>query len=140
MIDRINPARALDIYRERFANAADFTFILVGNFAIDSIKPLIEQYIASLPSFKDREKWNDLGIRPPVQAKEDIYKGSDPKSLTTLIFTGPIKYSYDDAYFLKALEEYLDIRLIEVLREEKSGVYGVGARATLERIPYRGIL
>jgi zinc protease len=136
MIDRINPARALDIYRERFANAADFTFILVGNFAIDSIKPLIEQYIASLPSFKDREKWNDLGIRPPVQAKENIYKGSDPKSLTTLIFTGPIKYSYDDAYFLKALEEYLDIRLIEVLREEKSGVYGVGARATLERIPY----
>lgn len=136
MIERINPARSLDIYRQRFANAADFTFIIVGNFSVDSIVPLIEQYIGSLPASKDKEKWKDLGIRPPVQAKENVYKGSDPKSITTLIFTNPMNYSYNNAYYLKALEEYLDIRLIEVLREDKSGVYGVGARASLERIPY----
>ncbi|MGC8824302.1 MAG: M16 family metallopeptidase [Bacteroidales bacterium] len=136
MIDKINPARAFSIYRERFANAADFNFIIVGNFLVDSIVPLIEQYIGSLPALKNREKWNDLGIRPPLKVKENVYKGSDPKSITTLIFTGPMNYSYNNAYHLKALEEYLDIRLIEVLREEKSGVYGVGARSMLERIPY----
>ncbi len=134
--NKINPSRCYQIYKERFANAADFTFVLVGSFSLDTIKPFVEQYFASLPTSKYKEKWKDLGIRPPLEAKENIYKGSEPKSITTLLISGEMNFNKNEIYYLKALEEYLDIRLIEVLREEKSGVYGVRASINFEKIPY----
>jgi zinc protease len=136
MIDRIVPSKSFEIYKQRFANAADFSFILVGNFSIDTIKPFLEQYIASLPSNKQKESWKDPGIRYPQEARQDVFKGTDPKSMVSLIFSGIMKYNIKNAYYLQALEDYFDIRLIEVLREEKSGVYGVNANGSLERIPY----
>jgi zinc protease len=66
----------------------------VGNFKIDSIKPLIRQYIAGLPTKDAEENWKDLGIRPPSGVvKKDILKGHDPKSNVFIRFHG--KYSYD---------------------------------------------
>ena len=137
-MDKVNPERALQIYKERFANASDFEFVIVGNFKIDSIKKFLETYIGSLPSENKKENWNDIGIRPPKgQIKKDIFKGSDPKSLVTYIVTDTITYNRDNAYYLKSLEDFLDIRLIEVLREEKSGVYGVSARCNMNRMPFQ---
>lgn len=136
-IDKINLNRVYKIYRDRFADAGDFTFVIVGNFKADSIKPLLETYLGSLPSINRKETWKDLNIRPPKgNVTKNIYCGSDPKSIVTLIFTDSAKYSEDDDYLLTSLSDVLDIRLIEVLREEKSGVYNISATASMNRIPY----
>jgi len=86
---------------------------------------------------KMRENYKDLNIRPPKNIDKKIFKGSDPKSHVTLIFNDTMTYNRSNAYYLRSLEDYLDIRLYEILREELSGVYGVGVTCSLNRIPYQ---
>ena len=134
--DKINLARSIQFYKERFANAGDFTFLFVGSFDEDSIRPLIEKYIGSLPGTAKKEAFKDLGIRPPAGAQEKVInKGADPKSQVTLLFTAPAAYTNKDAYLLNSLGELVTIKLTEQLREEKGGVYGVSATGTINRLP-----
>ena len=135
--DKINLDRSFQIYKERFANAGDFTFFFVGSFEEETIKPLLEKYIGSLPGTLQKEKFKDLGIRPPVGKIEKIItKGADPKSMVAMVFTAPTTYNSKEAYALSSLGEVMSIKLVEQLREEKGGVYGVNAFGTLGRIPY----
>ncbi|MBK8143251.1 MAG: insulinase family protein [Chitinophagaceae bacterium] len=135
--DKINLDRSIQIYKERFSNAGDFTFLFTGSFDEDSIKPLLEKYIGSLPAIAKKESYRDLGIRPP-KGKVDkvITKGEDPKSLVNLVFTVPAVYNNNEAYALLSLGELMNIKLVEQLREEKGGVYGVSAYGGMNRIPY----
>jgi zinc protease len=137
LLDSVDVGRALDIYRERFADASGFTFFLVGSFALDSVRPLVERWIASLPALHKKEKARDVGIRPPAGVTaRTVRKGIEPKAQTQLLFNGPCKYSYATRYALSALRELLDIRLREVVREDKSGSYGVSASGACNRVPY----
>ena len=71
----------MQIYKERFANAGDFIFLFVGAFKEETIKPLLEKYIGSLPSKPQKENYKDLGIRPPSGMIDTVItRGSDPKS------------------------------------------------------------
>ncbi|MGQ0739245.1 MAG: M16 family metallopeptidase [Bacteroidota bacterium] len=135
--DKINPDRSMQIYKERFANAGDFTFLFVGAFTEEAIKPLLEKYIGSLPSKPQKENYKDLGIRPPAGMIDTVItKGTDPKSYVNLVFTSPASYNANDNYALRSLGEIMNIKLVEKLREEKGGVYGVGAFGTINKIPY----
>jgi zinc protease len=135
--DKINLDRSIAVYKERFANAGDFTFLFVGSFKEEAILPLLEKYIGSLPGKAEHENFKDLGIRPP-QAPIDtvITKGSEPKSFVNIVYTAPAAYNASDAYALRALAEVMDIKLVEQLREEKGGVYGVGASGNMSKTPY----
>ena len=135
--DKINLDRSIQIYKERFSNAGDFTFLFIGSFDEDSIRSLLEKYIGSLPAIAKKETYRDLGIRPP-KGKVDkvITKGEDPKSLVNLVFTVPALYNNNEAYALLSLGELMNIKLVEQLREEKGGVYGVSAYGGMNRIPY----
>jgi len=136
-LDKINFERSFDIYKERFADASDFTFLFVGNFNIDDITPELEQYLGSLPSNNRHETWKDLGIRPPKGVvRKEVKKGTDPKSMVTINFTGVKPYNKRENYILSSIGEVLTIKLIEILREEKSGVYGVGAYGGSSKYPY----
>lgn len=135
--DKISLDRSIQIYKERFANAGDFTFLFTGSFNEQTIKPLLEKYIGSLPGIAKKETFRDLGIRPPkTKVNKVITKGADPKSVVNIVFTGPAVYSANDAYALRSLGELMDIKLVEQLREEKGGVYGVSASGGINRIPY----
>ncbi len=135
--DKINLDRSIQIYKERFANAGDFTFLFVGSFDEETIKPLLEKYIGSLPGNAAKENFKDLGIRPPsVKVDKVISKGSEPQSQVNIVFTGPAVYNEKDAYALRSLAEVMNIKLVEKLREEKGGVYGVSASGDLRKIPY----
>lgn len=135
--DKISLDRSIQIYKERFANAGDFTFLFTGSFNEETIKPLLEKYIGSLPGIAKKETFRDLGIRPPkTKVNKVITKGADPKSVVNIVFTGPAVYSANDAYALRSLGELMDIKLVEQLREEKGGVYGVSASGGINRIPY----
>lgn len=134
--DKINLDRSFELYRERFANAGDFTFFFVGSFNEETIKPLLEKYIGSLPFTAKKETFKDLGIRPPAgKLDKVINKGADPKSLVAMVFTAPATYNSKDAYALGSLGELMTIKLTEQLREEKGGVYGVSAGGTINRMP-----
>ncbi len=135
--DKINLDRSIQIYKERFANAGDFTFLFVGSFEEETIKPLLEKYIGSLPGTAQKETFKDLGIRPPTgKVDKVITKGADPKSVVNLVFTAPVPYNANDGYALRSLGEVMDIKLVEQLREEKGGVYGVSAFGAINKIPY----
>jgi zinc protease len=135
--DKINLDRSIQIYKERFANAGDFTFLLVGSFEEATIKPLLEKYIGSLPGTSQKETFKDLGVRPPAgKIDKTIIKGADPKSLVNIIFTNKTIYNPTDAYALRSLADVMDIKLVEQLREEKGSVYGVSAFGTINKIPY----
>lgn len=140
-LDKIDIKRAQQIFRERFANAADFTFVFVGSFEVNQLKPFIETYIASLPSTSEREKVMDLGIRPPKgKIEKIIHKGKDYKSNVSLIFTGEKKYNPHDEFLLKSMNDVLTIKFTENLREKKSGVYGVRAGGRFNRSPYESYM
>lgn len=133
----VNYARAIEIYKDRFSDANNFTFIIVGAFKIDSIKPLIAQYIGGLPIVKRIENYVDLGIRPPKgKSVHSVYKGNDPKSLAIVYFEKERSWNEKDAFMISALRDVLDIRYIEKLREEMSGVYSSRLSASLGQIPY----
>jgi len=123
--------------KERFSNAADFEFYFVG--AIDELK-LIEfatKYLASLPSSTTKERIMDTGYRfIKGNLKEEIRKGKDPKSTVQILFYGETKYTPKEALSMRALGEVLTIKLVEKLREQESGVYGVGARGNVSKVPY----
>ena len=130
-LDEANFNRALAIYRDRFADASDFTFTIVGNFSVDSIKPLVERYLGGLPSLNRKEAPRDLGIRPPTGVIDKVVRrGVEPQSQTFMAFSGPYQYSAENDYVLASLSEVLSNRLIEKIREKLGGTYGVSARIT----------
>ncbi|MEA5140381.1 M16 family metallopeptidase [Arcicella rigui] len=135
-MEKIDANRAFQIYKERFADASDFTFFFVGNFKNESIKPLLEKYLGALPSTKRKETYKDLGIRPPKgKVEKTLYKGTEPKARVTMVWTGDFDGSTESETQVEALAEVLEIKLIEKLREEESGVYGVGVSGITGKIP-----
>ncbi|MEM9856271.1 MAG: insulinase family protein [Bacteroidota bacterium] len=136
-LDMINYDRAYDIYKERFTDASDFTFFFVGSFKEEELIPMLETYLGSLPGTNSNETWKDLGVRPPKGVvNEVVKKGTDQKSQVTIAFTGKKKYEKQTNYYMTSLASVLTTKLIEILREEKGGVYGVGARASVSKYPY----
>ncbi len=135
--DKADYNLAYEKYNERFANAGDFNFYFVGNFDETKLRDFIKQYIASLPSNDSRESYKDHGFRPRTGTHEKIVKkGTEPKSTVRIIYGGEAIFSIEEELALKSLGELLTIKLVEKLREEESGVYGVSARGDMDRTPY----
>ena len=123
-------------YKDRFADASDFVFVIVGTFDPDSIKPLVQTYLGGLPSIGREETWRDEGIMPPTGVVEKtVYKGIEPKSQTQIVFTGPFEWTRENRYAITSLASSLRIRLREVLREDMGGTYGVGVSGIGNRYP-----
>ena len=135
-INQVSLDRAFEIYKDRFADASDFTFIFVGNFKPEEFKPLLERYLGSLPSTNRKETAKELGIQiPGGKIDKKIYKGQEPKASVRLVFSGDYTWSEKHNNQLDALASVLTIKLIERLREDEGGVYGVGARASYTKFP-----
>ncbi|MGJ9418637.1 M16 family metallopeptidase [Massilia sp. CMS3.1] len=135
--DQISLDRSIAIYRERFSSAKDLTFVMVGSFDADKVKPLLATYLGSLPTPDLPTTWRDVGLRPAKGVvKRAVYSGTEQKSTISLTFTGEAAFSELEQMRLQALVEVLNIRLIEVLREQLSLIYGGSAGASLGRIPY----
>ncbi|WP_298312927.1 pitrilysin family protein [uncultured Aquimarina sp.] len=136
-LDAVNYELAYQKYKERFAGVGGFNFYLVGSIDEVKLKEYVEKYIASLPDTGKDETYNVSDFRPISGAHEKtVYKGKDPKSSVNIIWRGETEYNKSEDLAIKALGEVLSIKLIEKLREEESGVYGVGARGRLNKLPY----
>jgi len=114
-------------YASQFANAADFTYFFVGAFTVDEITPLLEKWVASLPSTGKRTAAaRDMGVRfPTAVVKEEVKKGKEPASQTVLSFFADPGFDEYEMHRARAASSVLSIRLREILREELGGTYGV---------------
>ncbi|HEX6576281.1 MAG TPA: insulinase family protein, partial [Gemmatimonadaceae bacterium] len=132
----VSAQKALAIYKDRFANAGDFTFVLVGNVDTVAIKPLVETYLASLPNTGRVEKARDVGIKTPMGVVEKIlHRGTEPKANTRLVFTGACTYTPQDRFILRALTTLMQTRLNESLRERLGGTYSPSVGGSCQREP-----
>ena len=137
MFDKIVVQRAYDIYKERFGNAAGFTFIFVGKFDVAELKNLCEVYLASLPANGAASTFRDIGMRPVKGVvKKEVYRGKDPKSFIAMQFTGEAPYSDAEQLKIQMLVELMNIKLIEKLREEIGGMYSGGMFGSMSKVPY----
>ncbi|RYE16857.1 MAG: insulinase family protein [Sphingobacteriales bacterium] len=138
-IGRLNTAtldKAFDFYKSSFADAGGFTFSFVGSFDVNAIKPLLTTYLGSLPTGNAKKTYKDLGMYPPAgQITKTVNKGIGDKSSVQLVFSGDYVYNDLNNIQLDALEEVLNIKLIERLREQESGVYAPGVRARYQKLP-----
>ena len=135
--DKIDLDRSLAIYKERFGDANGMHFILVGSFNEGDVLPLIEKYLASLPSTSRKFTYKDNKVRTISGKKElTVNKGKEQKSLILAFYAGEITYSEELDLKAQAMSEILNIRIIEELREKVQGIYGGGTFASLEKVPY----
>lgn len=136
IIKTIDKNRALEIYKERFADASDFTFTIVGSITEEELRPYLEEYIAALPNISRKEEAKNLGIVEPAKGfVKTVNKGKEQKASVQLSFYGDYDYSPKENLNFNALKSVLSIKLLERLREDESGVYGTGANGSMSKYP-----
>jgi zinc protease len=135
-IDKWNLDKSLAFYKERFADASDFTFVFVGSFDPATMKPLVEKYLGGLPSTNRKETWKDVGARTPSGVIEKtVQKGIEPKSETAIVYTGPFVYEPVHRITMNSMAEILQRRLLDSIREELGGTYSITVSPGMRRIP-----
>ena len=133
-VDRLDGERVLELYRQRVANAGDYTFSIVGAFTIDEVRPLICKYLASLPDNGVRE--TGYGSYRPAMATGEVDNFFEvpmlgPKTSVYVSIMGDKRYSYDDEFMMDLVGESVGTALLTLLRHEKHGTYDVGADGSL---------
>lgn len=135
-IDKINLDKAYAFYKDRFADASGQTFVFVGNFDVEKIKPFVTTYLASLPSLNKNENFVDNGVNPPRgKISKTVKKGLEDKVTVQLLFHDDYVYNAENNVMLDALKAALDIKITERLREKESGVYSPGVSLSVQKNP-----
>lgn len=136
MLKQINLTRAYNIFRERFSDPADFTFVFVGSVTPDALKPLVEKYIGGIPSKGKTETYKDNNVKwMSGNFDKKVYKGTEPKSTVAMLYLSPFEYNRSNRNELNAFMKLLNIKLRETMREDMSGVYGVSASPQMQHYP-----
>jgi zinc protease len=126
-IAQLDPKRMLAFYKQRFSNAADFTFFFVGAFKVEEITPLLTTYLASLPSKGVADPHPpDMHLQfPPAVQRDVVTKGLEPRSQTIISFFADTNLDELEVHRLRAATSVLENRLRDILREALGGTYSV---------------
>jgi zinc protease len=136
MLDTMDLDKSFAFYKDRFGDASDFTFVFVGTLDPKTVMPLIEKYLASLPSKGRKETWKDNHITTPTDVvKVRVEKGLEPQGHTRIVFTGPFVYNQEQRILIRTVASILETRLREILREELGGTYSVSVPANYDKYP-----
>ena len=138
-ISSLDRAAMVSIYGERFSNAADFTFFMVGAFTLDQAIPLVARYVGSLPSTGEKSStFKDVGLRFPASIQRaNVVKGKEPKAQTVLSYYAEPPLEENEQTRIEAATEVLEIALRDLLREELGETYGVSVGRS-QPLPQRG--
>lgn len=136
-LKRVNYNSIMHIYKELFANAANFKLILTGNININKLRPLLCQYIATLPSNNTKET---IGMYEPklVDGKKTYIfhkKQTTPTAITTIVIKGKMVYNNRNELLMDAIGQLLRIVYTEKVREDKGGTYSVQVSGDLQHHP-----
>jgi len=126
-IAALDRRKMIDFYRARFANAADFTFVMVGAFKVDEALPLVAQYVGSLPSTGARSSaFRDVGLCfPKTVQREQIEKGREPRGQAVISFFANPSSDPDEQEVLSEAVAVLQTSLRDILREALGQTYSV---------------
>ena len=135
-LNQLNLDASLAFYKDRFADASDFTFVFVGSFDLATMKPLVERYLASLPALYRNETPQDVGIDPPAGVVErEVRSGIEPRSQVSIVFSGAFENDEMHRVVARAMAESLAGNLQRTLREDLGGTYGVSVAPTFTKRP-----
>jgi len=138
MLAKVNYEKTLQLARARFENAADFTFIFVGNVDPAVLKPLAETYIGSLPANKtQKENWKNTGMIP-VKGKVVNHFDKDmqtPKATVYTFFSGKVPYTLENVLLASMTKQVFDMVFTRTIREDEGGTYGVGVSMNVTYFP-----
>ncbi len=136
LLDEADYNRINYILKTRFGDPGNFTFYFTGNIKPEEVKPLFEKYLGGLQKVNREETWSDLEVKAPKGiVDKTIYKGEDEKTMVVINFHGEMDYTINNRLELDAISAILSTKLLEEIREEKSGVYTIGAYPNASRIP-----
>jgi len=138
-IAKLDRAAMVSFYKARFANAADFTFFMVGAFKVDEALPLVAKYIGSLPSKGTASAaFKQMGAKfPEKTVREKVVKGREPRATTIVSFYAEPPLEENEQARVEAATDVLEIALRDILREELGETYGVNVGLS-QPLPQRG--
>lgn len=135
-IEKVSLDKSFAFYKDRFADLGEQTFVFVGNFDLVTLKPLVETYIASLPTLHQHQNFIDLGANPPKGlVSKTVHKGLEDKASVKLILHGDYDYTADHNIQLEGLKSALENKILERLREKESGVYSPSVSLSINKYP-----
>lgn len=136
-LNKINYKSSLDFYKNRFADASDFTFVFTGNVNPEEVKGLIEKYLGGLPTIKRVEAAKDNGVRPPKGKAQNYFLKAmkTPKASVSISYTGIVDYTLENKVIVDVIKSVLNNRYIEEIREKEGASYGVGVRLGIKKFP-----
>ena len=136
-LDRINYDRLLEMYKERFANAGDFEYYLVGDVNADSVAPLLAKYLGALPAKGKKENYKMIDQRMTKGERECYFtKEQDtPNSMNVFIYHSPMKETLRNDILVDMLQQAMTMLYTETVREDEGGAYGVPVSANLIDYP-----
>lgn len=136
-LSKIDYNKMKAIYNKLYRNADDFTFTIVGNVDLETLRPLVEKYIGSLPKTKEHYNWVDDGVRYPNGEVKKRFSATMemPKTSVITVFSGEMPYSLENQLAMDVMKQILDIRYLATLREEKGGTYGVQVSSNATFLP-----
>ena len=128
--------RILEIYRERFSDASNFKTVFIGKIDMAQLRPLLCQYLATLPATHKAEKTNKANVAQIVKKNEVVKfvrKQETPLANVSVFVTGNVPFSPKNDLTLDMLTRVLQIAYTDSVREEKGGTYGVSVSFSLEK-------
>jgi zinc protease len=136
-IDDIHFEWVEKVYRDRFADASDFIFVIVGNMEAEEVKMLVQKYIGAIPDLDRKETWIDRKVREPqgIVEKRIPVALETPKANVNIVINKLMEYNAYNRMLLRVIEGILDLRFTESIREKEGGTYGVGIRTNLVHWP-----
>ena len=141
-VDKANLQTLEKYTRLLFNDAAGLTFLVVGDIDLDTLKPLVEKYIGSIPKGKKALKWADDGVRIPKGRIEDIIAVDmqTPMSTVIQVHSAYLPYTAERSAALDAVSYILDIRYTNSLREDEGGTYGASTSVGFARRPEERVM
>lgn len=134
--DNIQIDNAINYYKQRLGNMNGMHFYISGNVKTGELKPLLEKYIASLPGGEINTAYRDLKMIPrPGVNRFTFKKGKDKKSMLNHYIFNTAKFDIDEAFHLNLLNEVINNKIIDTIREAMSAIYGGGLGGTLSKVP-----
>lgn len=137
MVDNLNYDRIIQLYQDRFKEAGDFTFFLVGNIDIEAIKPLLAKYLGGLPTIGRKENYRivDIDKTRGVVKKQFAQKQETPMATILSRLIGNCDYNMKNIMTVSILNQALDMVYTEEIREKEGGTYGVSCQGSLRDYP-----
>ena len=135
MFEKVNYDRALQIYKERFGNAADFTFFFVGNFDVDTMKDYVKRYVASLPSSSLREESKNDGksIMAGKGRSEFVLKSENNMAMLAMIWSKKVPYTLDNIVKTSIAGQLMANELLNSVREDEGAAYSPYSVGSIEQ-------